>query len=95
MLGEWDDADDDMYAARLAQWQARRGHVSAADVVPGQAPGASAPAAGGGNAAAGEGDNAGAPDEDVLANVEFDGGLRVPGEIYNRLYDYQKTGGGC
>ena len=30
--------------------------------------------------------------EDVLAVVEFDGGLRVPGDIYNRLYDYQKTG---
>ena len=53
-----------------------------------QAPGASAPAAGGGHRggeAAGEG-------ADVLAEVSFDGGFRVPGSIYNRLFDYQKTG---
>ena len=97
VLGEWDDADDDMYAARLAQWCAKRGAVDAADVVPGQAPGARAPAAGGGS----RGDEvacsgaaaAGGAAEDVLADVEFEGGLRVPGDIYNRLYDYQKTGG--
>ena len=31
-------------------------------------------------------------DEDLLAEVSFDGGFRVPGRIYNRLFDYQKTG---
>lgn len=54
-----------------------------------QAPGASAPAAGGGNQAADSLDEA---DEDLLAEVSFDGGFRVPGRIYNRLFDYQKTG---
>ena len=54
-----------------------------------QAPGASAPAAGGGNQAAGSLNEAG---DDVLAEVSFDGGFRVPGRIYNRLFDYQKTG---
>jgi hypothetical protein len=65
-----------------------------AGIAPGQAPGAAAPAAGGGDAAAAAGAAAGAeePKEDLLADVEFDGGLRVPGDIYNRLYDYQKTG---
>ena len=53
-----------------------------------QAPGASAPAAGGGH---GGGDAAGVG-ADVLAEVSFDGGFRVPGSIYNRLFDYQKTG---
>jgi hypothetical protein len=27
-----------------------------------------------------------------MAEVSFDGGFRVPGSIYNRLFDYQKTG---
>ena len=52
-----------------------------------QAPGASAPAAGGGNAG-----SLNAAGDDVLAEVSFDGGFRVPGRIYNRLFDYQKTG---
>lgn len=86
MLGEWDDAEDDMYEARLEQWRAKRGAVTAADIAPGQAPGAAAPAAGGGDAAAV------ALDDDVMADVEFDGGFRVPGDIYHRLFDYQKTG---
>jgi hypothetical protein len=30
LLGEWDDADDAMYDARLAQWKARRRQRSAA-----------------------------------------------------------------
>jgi hypothetical protein len=29
---------------------------------------------------------------DVMADVCFDGGFKVPGDIYNRLFDYQKTG---
>ena len=61
---------------------------SAESIISGvQAPGASAPAAGGGN-------RAGAADgsADVLAEVTFDGGFRLPGSIYNRLFDYQKTG---
>lgn len=53
-----------------------------------QAPGASAPAAGGGNSAGGADDGS----ADVLAEVSFDGGFSVPGSIYNRLFDYQKTG---
>lgn len=52
LLGEWDDADEDMYKARLEQWRARRTRVVAADVAPGQAPGAAAPAAGGNTGAA-------------------------------------------
>lgn len=60
-----------------------------------QAPGASAPAAGGGNATAAvsAGSSGSARDElDVMADVCFDGGFKVPGDIYNRLFDYQKTG---
>lgn len=86
VLGEWDDAEDEMYKVRLEQWHAKRGALTAADIAPGQAPGASAPAAGGGNAA--EADAA----EDLMADVAFDGGFSVPGNIYNRLFDYQKTG---
>ena len=35
-LGEWDDAEDELYQARLAHWQDRQHLVTAADVVPGQ-----------------------------------------------------------
>ncbi|CAL5223760.1 g6324 [Coccomyxa viridis] len=86
-LGEWDDAEEELYLARLSQWESRQHLLNVADIVPGQAPGASAPAAGGGN-------RAGAADgsADVLAEVTFDGGFRLPGSIYNRLFDYQKTG---
>jgi hypothetical protein len=96
VLGEWDDAEDDMYKARLESWRAKRGTVRVADIVPGQAPGAAAPAAGGGNAAAGtEAGAAAAPaQQDVMADVAFDGGFNVPGSIYHRLFDYQKTGKG-
>ena len=88
VLGEWDDAEDDMYKARLEQWRTKRSALTAADIAPGQAPGASAPAAGGGSAA--EADAAG--QEDLTADVAFDGGFSIPGNIYNRLFDYQKTG---
>ena len=53
-----------------------------------QAPGASAPAAGGGDRLGAAADGG----TDVLAEASFDGGFRVPGSIYNRLFDYQKTG---
>lgn len=29
---------------------------------------------------------------DELEDVVFEGGFRVPADIYNRLFDYQKTG---
>ena len=35
-LGEWDDAEDELYAARLSRWESRQHLVTAADVVPGQ-----------------------------------------------------------
>ena len=35
-LGEWDDAEEDMYQARLEQWEARQQSIIAADVQPGQ-----------------------------------------------------------
>ncbi len=98
VLGEWDDAEDDMYKARLELWQARRGALRATDIAPGQAPGAAAPAAGGGNAANGGATSGGADvadQEDVMADVAFDGGFNVPGDIYHRLFDYQKTGKTC
>ncbi|BDA48603.1 probable DNA excision repair protein ERCC-6 [Coccomyxa sp. Obi] len=88
VLGEWDDAEDEMYKARLEQWRAKRSALTAADIAPGQAPGASAPAAGGGTAAEADA----ADQEDLMADVAFDGGFSVPGNIYNRLFDYQKTG---
>ena len=28
-------------------------------------------------------------------DVVFDGGYQVPGSIYSRLFDYQKTGSSC
>lgn len=28
-------------------------------------------------------------------DVEFDGGYRIPADIYDRLFDYQKTGEAC
>ena len=57
-----------------------------------QAPGASAPAAGGGHRGGGAAGAGADVRADVLAEVSFDGGFRVPGSIYNRLFDYQKTG---
>ena len=35
-LGEWDDAEDELYAARLSRWESRQHLVTAADIVPGQ-----------------------------------------------------------
>ena len=35
-------------------------------------------------------------DPDTTRDVEFDGGFKIPGTIYNRLFDYQQTGeNGC
>ena len=30
--------------------------------------------------------------EEKVPDVVFEGGFRIPGELYNKLYDYQKTG---
>lgn len=30
--------------------------------------------------------------EEPPPDAEFDGGFKVPGTIFNRLFDYQKTG---
>ena len=30
--------------------------------------------------------------ESELSPAEFDGGLRIPANIFNKLFDYQKTG---
>ena len=35
-LGEWDDAEDELYAARLSRWESRQHLVTTADIVPGQ-----------------------------------------------------------
>ena len=35
-LGEWDDAEEELYQSRLSQWESRQHLLSAADVVPGQ-----------------------------------------------------------
>ena len=35
-MGEWDDAEDELYAARLSRWESRQHLVTAADIVPGQ-----------------------------------------------------------
>lgn len=35
-LGEWDDAEEELYLARLSQWESRQHLLSAADIVPGQ-----------------------------------------------------------
>ena len=35
---------------------------------------------------------AGYDNQDMEEDVVFDGGFQVPGSIYNRLFDYQKTG---
>ena len=35
-LGEWDDAEEELYLARLSQWESRQHLLTAADVVPGQ-----------------------------------------------------------
>lgn len=36
--------------------------------------------------------NAGYDNQDTEEDVVFDGGYQVPGSIYSRLFDYQKTG---
>ena len=30
--------------------------------------------------------------EEDAEDIEFDGGFRIPADIYSRLFDYQKTG---
>ncbi len=35
-LGEWDDAEEELYLARLSQWEARQHLLNVADIVPGQ-----------------------------------------------------------
>ena len=63
------------YMAGMADASAQA--LTAADIAPGQAPGASAPAAGGGSAV--EADAAG--QEDLMADVAFDGGFSIPGRM--------------
>lgn len=36
--------------------------------------------------------HAGYDNQDIEEDVVFDGGYQVPGSIYSRLFDYQKTG---
>lgn len=36
--------------------------------------------------------NAGYDNQDMEDDVVFDGGYQVPGSVYSRLFDYQKTG---
>ena len=35
-LGEWDDAEEELYVARLSQWESRQHLLNAADIAPGQ-----------------------------------------------------------
>ena len=35
-LGEWDDAEEELYLARLSQWESRQHLLNVADIVPGQ-----------------------------------------------------------
>ena len=44
------------------------------------------------NLQAGNDCNAGYDNQDTEEDVVFDGGYQVPGSIYSRLFDYQKTG---
>ncbi len=37
-------------------------------------------------------DQARPPGEEKPADVVFEGGLHIPGDLYARLFDYQKTG---
>ena len=37
-------------------------------------------------------DKARPPGEEKAADVVFEGGLHIPGDLYARLFDYQKTG---
>ncbi|KAK9827355.1 hypothetical protein WJX81_000181 [Elliptochloris bilobata] len=95
-LGVYDDVDDDVYAARLERWLKgqQKGAVLAAPAAPGVRPGAERAVAGMGQPQASGGDDAdgGAAVEGELPDVVFDGGYRIPGDIYARLFDYQKTG---
>lgn len=47
---------------------------------------------GGGGAAPGRGGDVLGSGVNGLPDVVFDGGYRIPGDIYARLFDYQKTG---
>ena len=37
-------------------------------------------------------DEARPPGEEKTADVVFEGGLHIPGDLHARLFDYQKTG---
>ena len=72
-LGDFDDADEDLYEERRKKVQRLEQSTAAA---------ASQAAEAGGDVAE--------PDE---GDVVFDGGFRLSNSIYNKLFDYQKTGG--
>lgn len=68
----------------------QKGTVLAAPAAPGVRPGAERAVAGMGQPKAAGADDAATGSE--LPDVVFDGGYRIPGDIYERLFDYQKTG---
>ena len=68
----------------------QKGTVLAAPAAPGVRPGAGHAVAGMGQPEAADTGDAASGSE--LPDVVFDGGYRIPGDIYERLFDYQKTG---
>ena len=71
-LGDFDDADEDLYEERRKKVQ-RLQQSNAAAV----------------SQAAEAGDDVAEPAEE---DVVFDGGFKLSNSIYNKLFDYQKTG---
>lgn len=79
---EYDDADDDFYNRRVAKWQAGLASSSSRQA---------RRAAAGEPSAAADGQEDEEAMEDEEADVEFEGGLVVPGRVYGALFDYQRT----
>ena len=71
-MGDFDDADEDLYEERRKKVRHLQQSAAAAAS----------------QAAEAGGDNAEPAEEDVV----FDGGFKLSNSIYNKLFDYQKTG---
>jgi DNA excision repair protein ERCC-6 len=94
---EYDDCDPGFYAARLARFRAtERARAEArreAREERRRRRREAGGAAGGANAAANDADaDDASEDADEEEDVEFEGGFRVPGRLYSRLFEYQRTG---
>lgn len=84
-LGAIDDGNEQMYQARLSRWVEKRSAARRSNIEQGLATGEEIAA----EEAGGEEWFKPCPDE---PDHQFENGIKLPGDIYPALFDYQKTG---